>query len=735
MATTTEPLKTTRRYLKQAATMAVRDIYDAVVELVTNSDDRYQHLDQDGLLKETGIIEIEVKRKKGKNSLLFVRDFADGMTTELMAEKLLVLGGRVSGMEEGYQVRGTSSRGAKDVAALGNVSFRSIAEDGRFHRCEIDQFMDYHRYPSQSVTRRIRQKIGISRGTGFLVKIAVENTPIPHHEKFCKQLSKRVSLRDVLTDPRRRVVVRDLNQGREDVITAPKIQGVTRVKKSFDIPDYPGAKAKLTIKRMSQSGNDGKGAFRLNGILIKSRHAIHEATFFEKNLERDPHAQCFFGKLVCDHIDDLMEAFDARHEAKLPALESNPRPIIDPSRQKGLTRDHPFVQCLFDQALRRLRPLVEEERRLQENKRSQVESRATRKRLDALSKAAAKFLQDFEEDDETFRHPSKRQVGSYFRKHGYLLNPPFCQMICGNCREFWLNVRQEVFPELTAGTTLRLDCMSPDIVCTQTFSDLEPHPGHDGVLQARWPVKAVTGTPATGLSVSVGSIYAENAIEVLRSAADMYREIDSLRFGRKRYTVKPGSHRKKIKVLAPLSAVPRTAVLQLECTSDNFRVPREAPIIPNPQLEVAVANFVVKSDGSGGFGKLRARLNGDQASAEISFIEPLGANIQIQLKDDDFTNQRSMWRQNVLLIATRHPSVRRYLGSAETNWSGQESQHFRLLMAEIVADAVCSKALESHIQDKMEEYEGADWHTYYAEYSKLMTQFLPIAHKLQCPEN
>ena len=227
---------------------------------------------------------------------------------------------------------------------------------------------------------------------------------------------------------------------------------------------------------------------------------------------------------------------------------------------------------------------------------------------------------------KTSRHPSKRQVGSYFRKHGYILNPPFCQMICGNCREFWLNVRQEVFPELTAGTTLRLDCMSPDIVCTQIFSDLEPHPGHDGVLQARWPVKAVTETPATGLSVSVGSIYAENAIEVLRSEADMYREIDSLRFERKRYTVKPGSHRKKIKVLAPLSAVPRTAVLQLECTSDNFRVPREAPIIPNSQLEVAVANFVVKSDGSGGFSKLHARLNGDQASAEISFIEPLGAN-------------------------------------------------------------------------------------------------------------
>ena len=36
--------------------MAIRDIFDAVVELVTNSDDRYQRLDQDGLLKEPELL-------------------------------------------------------------------------------------------------------------------------------------------------------------------------------------------------------------------------------------------------------------------------------------------------------------------------------------------------------------------------------------------------------------------------------------------------------------------------------------------------------------------------------------------------------------------------------------------------------------------------------------------------------------------------------------------------------
>ena len=112
----------------QDARLAIRDVYDAIVELVTNSDDRYQ------ILGVKGLVEIELGRQgKGKPSILRVRDFADGMTTDQMNRKLGRIGGRVSGIEAGKAVRGTNSRGAKDIAALGRVTFESIAEDGRMH--------------------------------------------------------------------------------------------------------------------------------------------------------------------------------------------------------------------------------------------------------------------------------------------------------------------------------------------------------------------------------------------------------------------------------------------------------------------------------------------------------------------------------------------------------------------------------------------------------------------------
>ncbi len=124
------------RRLIQDSSMAIRDIYDALVELITNADDRYQ------VLGIHGKIEIELTRRKSADgsSTLHVRDFADGMTTEVMSQKIGHTGGRVSGMEQGLAVRGTNSRGAKDIAALGTVTFESIPGDGYVHACEVSEF-------------------------------------------------------------------------------------------------------------------------------------------------------------------------------------------------------------------------------------------------------------------------------------------------------------------------------------------------------------------------------------------------------------------------------------------------------------------------------------------------------------------------------------------------------------------------------------------------------------------
>jgi len=727
MITTIRQIETTPRYLIQNARNAIRDVYDVIVELATNADDRYQ------LLGVSGDIEIDIERHRGSEpSKLRIRDFADGMTAEVMDEKLSRLGVRVSGMEEGQDVRGTNARGAKDVAALGHVTFQSIAQDDQFHQCEITEFMGFKLLPSKRVTRAIRNKIGILRGTGTLVTIKVAHSKsIPQHEKLCEQLSKLVRMRTILSDPKRTLIVRDIGRNRKNRIVAPKIEGVVRVNETFEVPGYPGAQVKLVIKRAKKPLEREKERFRLNGIVIKSRRAVHEATLFDSTLENDPHALRFFGKLLCPYIDHLMNSFDDCIEDQKPADPSNPVPVIDPSRKSGLDRQHPFVRALFDQARTRLRPLVEEERQLQEKERATIENRRTRKRLDALEKAATKFMQDFADYD---RDSDERRTGGRFRQQGYSLSPPFAQMIVGHPQQFWLNIRQEVFPEFEVGASVQIECLSPEIV-SDNFSSLEPHPLQEGVLRATWKVRAVAATSATGLRVRAGSISAQSIIEVLSSEADKYRHIFEFCFAKKQYKVTTTSKRKKVRILAPVSMISSPVMVQLECSDRHFKIPSETLLRPEPHLGVAVATFQVKADGAAqANAKIIARLNGHEALTKISSVKPPGADLQIKLEDIDHKNQRYRWRQNLLEIAAKHPSLKRYLGRKEDGFPGQDSKHFRLLLAEIVADAVCAQLLGRNIQDNPEEFEEADWDLYYAEYSKYMTEFLPIAHKLQCPE-
>ena len=82
------------RYWHQNAQIAIRDVYDALTELITNADDRYVLLKEQGVLQRMGVIEIEVeRRRKGKPSIIRVRDFADGMTADDMDKKLARLAG------------------------------------------------------------------------------------------------------------------------------------------------------------------------------------------------------------------------------------------------------------------------------------------------------------------------------------------------------------------------------------------------------------------------------------------------------------------------------------------------------------------------------------------------------------------------------------------------------------------------------------------------------------------
>jgi hypothetical protein len=223
----------------------------------------------------------------------------------------------------------------------------------------------------------------------------------------------------------------------------------------------------------------------------------------------------------------------------------------------------------------------------------------------------------------------------------------------------------------------------------------------------------------------------ETIIEVFATEADKYKHVTDLQFARKQYRVSANNRRKSVVLLAPVDLISVTTPFEIECTSSDFEFFGKRELEPSKVTGIARCAFTVRTNTRDASGTLIARVNGKETTVKLIGTEPKGTGISIKLEDIDLVNQRYRWRQNVLEIAARHPSLQRYLGTKKAGFPGQEKQHFRVLVAEIVADAVCNKIdANREAIGEYEDYE-ADWDFFYAEYSKLMTEFLPMAHKLQ----
>ena len=687
-------LEVASRRVVQDAKLAIRDVYDAIVELVTNSDDRYQ------ILGIAGRVEIELGRRgRGQSSILRVRDFADGMTTDQMNRKLGRIGGRVSGMEEGKAVRGTNSRGAKDIAALGKVTFESIAGDGRMHTCRIFPNMEYEADNSRKVTPAVRKHLGIAEGTGTVVTIEIEPSHrIPKIDTLVPNVARLVRLRDIVWQKQTTLVARGL-KGKDRVVSLHRPAGKKRVSKAFRIPGYSGATAKLLIYRARKKFPSERNRFRRGGILVKSRHAIHEATLFDRSLEWDPHAQWFYGRLTCEAIDDLWNEYDERQARGESHPPENPVPILDPSRKSGLIPDHPFVATLYERALTLLRPLVEEERTREQRERARtVESQKTRKRLDALEKAANQFMDDFS-DEDTSRDPKGKERGSQFQIHGYSLSPQYAQVVREQSFKCWLTVRSKAFPEIGEGEPVEVECLTDDIRAELPTVPLEAVEAQEGALRATWSVKALEATAATGLEARVGPIKAESTIAVLASEAERYADVDELQFERKSYRIRGGS-RRSIRLVAPM-ALARSAgrEFDLELSSDDFRISGPRRLVLSATFGIAVCKLTVAVlDDDAAPTRVTARLGKHEAETELRAAAAAGAGIVIKLEDVDHGALRYRWNRNVLEIGARHPSLKRYLGPKSEQYPGQDELLFRVLLAEVVAEALCARRLQGNIE-------------------------------------
>ncbi len=155
-------IQTDKRYVQHNRGHAITDVYDGLVELLTNADDSYGRLyAQNKRSEDGGDILIEChEQRKSQPSILVVRDKAEGMSSDDMQRCLLTIGKYSS--ESGS--RGYMGRGAKDCTALGDVTFSSI-KDERYYQCRLTRDLKFILdVDGRKATTADREALGIKRG-------------------------------------------------------------------------------------------------------------------------------------------------------------------------------------------------------------------------------------------------------------------------------------------------------------------------------------------------------------------------------------------------------------------------------------------------------------------------------------------------------------------------------------------------------------------------------------------
>jgi len=367
------------------AEQTISDVVDAVVELVTNSDDSYSSLEEEG--KEcSGLIQIQIKRRKGgKLQELIITDNAAGMSSEKIIE-VFKYGTKTSEFYRGKNVRGLFGRGLKEsILAIGTGEIISCSNGIETH-CKY-----YWDFEEEKLALQLISEAETCKNCGTKIILhAREDKDVKcyDYKTLINKIQDHYALRDILGSSRRKVELifhktglkkDSLPQNRKLKYTPSSGQQIEDRKiylKGFGVAWFRLFEA---IDPLEYASNDpGSRA----GILIKTTRAILDNQLF--GYGKDPYAHYFFGEIYLPGIAEK--------------LRQNVGGLIRTDRT-GLNWKHQFCKELENEIVKVLSHHIDRKRKKDESSRSKPvmpEERAQKikKLMKKLNKLGKQLLEE-----------------------------------------------------------------------------------------------------------------------------------------------------------------------------------------------------------------------------------------------------------------------------------------------------------------------------------------------------
>src|SRR3989344_2669958 len=379
------------RVIKTLSDSTIHGALDAIVELLTNSNDSYVRLEETGK-KPSGIIEIHITRMSGGHCThIKVIDEAEGMGFNSLKNSI-TFSGETSGFKEGMTVRGFFGRGLKEsIVALGKGHIMTLNE-GILSTAEIyyDRQQEDAVYnlstPIKNFSPEELKELGFTGPTGTIVEIQINNekkNSIPGRNTIEEYITNHYTLREICSSEKRELRLYFNEPENKGLITTTILNYVypegsivyeDDVKLNGDTVHF---RVYESTEQLTSPGSPQGTA----GLLIKTEGAILDNKLF--GFETDPSGLYFFGEIICPGI------------AK--AIRNGDESVVDFNRG-GLDWRHQYSKELESSSKEILKKLIEAKREKMRSDKEQQLKEPIQQMLDKLCRELSKLAKDELED-------------------------------------------------------------------------------------------------------------------------------------------------------------------------------------------------------------------------------------------------------------------------------------------------------------------------------------------------
>ncbi len=487
------------RVALQQADQAIRkDVLRALVEVITNCNDSYSRLEHTGQ-PVNGEIVIDILRKH-KNSVIRVRDHAEGMTDIRMDKVVGTYGEATSGLKEDKHVRGMWGRGMKDsIFGLGYGYVHSF-KGANFYSCSLllkNGIPTFNLDTPIRATTALREEYGMPEGNGTIIEIIIsrDDVKVPQFDNLRNYLQRHFELRPIMSNPKRRIILRDIKSDgkirQEHALSYKSPRGEKVLNEKIKIEGYP-ASARLEVFRsnIQLSTRSEEGDYADGGLLVISKATVVSLTMLK--FENDPYAGYFYGSIQCDHLHDLMK---------------NDEPVLTATRD-GINWTHPFARALKLAVESKLEPLIEAERKhavhdeqthLDKQLRQKIEHA-----LHELNTIAFTELSDKRDDGFQKQIDLPPSGIGFFPERAYVQTG---QIVT-------LTLLVELMEKARAGATVTVISNSPEIIVLTQQVVIQPHKSDLRIGQARVRVEGRQVGGEGVVTAYLGKYRAEALVQV-----------------------------------------------------------------------------------------------------------------------------------------------------------------------------------------------------------------------------